>query len=83
MTIKNMMTITTINDDDNTEYLKTKIKSLGDKVTDFYDNEIPKVSNHSCLVVTCLNFVLKKDESYYPQVFSKGRKCIKKNVLNN
>ena len=50
MTIKNMMTITTINDDDNTEYLKTKVKSLGDKVTDFYDNEIPKVSNHSCLV---------------------------------
>ena len=77
MAIKNMMTITTINDNDNTECLKTKIKSLG------YDNEIPKVSNHSCLVVTCLNFVLKKDESYYPQVFSKERKCIKKNVLNN
>ena len=57
-----MMTITTINDDDNTEYLKTKIKSLGDKVTDFYDKEIPKVSNHTCLVVICLNFVLKKDE---------------------
>ena len=32
----------------NKEYLKTKIKSNGDEVTDFYDKEIPKVdSNHT------------------------------------
>ena len=32
----------------NKEFLKTKIKSHGDEVTDFYDKEIPKVdSNHS------------------------------------
>ena len=36
----------------NGTFLKTKIKSYGDEVTDFYDKEIPKVnSNHSCLAV--------------------------------
>ena len=31
----------------NKEYLKMKIKYHGDKVTDFYDKDIPKVeSNH-------------------------------------
>ena len=51
----------------NTEYLKTKIKSHGDEVTDFYDKEIPKVdSNHTCVEVFSLDLVLKKDESYYP-----------------
>ena len=34
----------------NKEILKTKIKSHGDNVTDFYDKKIPKVhSNHTCL----------------------------------
>ena len=37
----------------NKEFLKTKIKSYGDEVTDFYDEEIMKVdsldSNHTCL----------------------------------
>ena len=33
----------------NKESLKTKIKSHGDEVTDFYDKKIPKVvSNHPC-----------------------------------
>ena len=59
----------------NKEYLKTKIKSCGDEVTDFYDKEIPKVdSNHTCLALISLDFVLKKDESYYPQIFLKGCK---------
>ena len=54
----------------NKEYLKTKIKSHGDEVTDFYDKEIPKADcNHTCLAVISLDFVLKKDESYCPQVF--------------
>ena len=61
----------------NKEYLKTKIKSHGDEVTDFYDKEIFKVgSNHTCLAVISLDFVLKKDESYYPQVFLKECKYI-------
>ena len=44
----------------NKEFLKTKIKSLGDEVTDFYDIKIPKVgSNHTFLVVISLNSALK------------------------
>ena len=47
--------------------LKTKIKSHGGKVTDFYDKEIPKVdSNHTYLEVISLDSALKKDENYYP-----------------
>ena len=53
-------------------FLKTKIKSHGDVVADFYDKEIPKVDyNHTCLEVIILYSALKKDENYYPQVFSK------------
>ena len=54
----------------NKEFLKTKIKSQGDEVTDFYDKKIPKVdSNHTCLAVISLDSALKKDENYYPQCF--------------
>ena len=36
----------------NKEFLKIKIKSHSDEVTDFYDKNIPKVdSNHTCLAV--------------------------------
>ena len=45
----------------NQNFLKTKIKSYGDDVTDFYDKEIPKVnSNHTCLAVISLDSTLKK-----------------------
>ena len=52
--------------------MKTKIKSHGNGVTDFYDKKIPKVdSNYTCLAVINLDFILKKDGSYYLQVLSK------------
>ena len=61
--------------------MKTKIKSYGDEVTDFYNKEIPKVgSNHTCLAVINLDSALRKDENYYPQVFLKECKYIKKVV---
>ena len=64
--------------------MKTKIKSHGDEVTDFYDNKIPKVdSNHTFLVVISLDSDLKKDENYYPQVFLKGCKYIEKKVVRH
>ena len=45
----------------NKEFLKTKIKSLGDEVTDFYDIKIPKVdSDYTFLAVISRNSVLKK-----------------------
>ena len=56
----------------NKEFLKTKIKSHGNKVTDIYDKNIPKVdSNHTCLAVFTLDSALKKGDSYYPQMFLK------------
>ena len=56
----------------NKEFLKTKIKSKDNEITDFLDKEIPKVdSNHICLAVINFDSPLKKDENYYPQVFLK------------
>ena len=41
--------------------MKTKIKSNGDEVTDFYDKKLPKTdSNHICLAVISLDSALKK-----------------------
>ena len=54
------------------KYLKTKIKSYGEEVTDFCDKEIPKVdSDHTCLAIISLDSALKRDEIYYLQVFLK------------
>ena len=65
----------------NKNFLKTKIKSYGDEITDFYDKEISKVdSNYSCLAVISLDSALRKDENYFLQVFLKEYKYIKKKV---
>ena len=56
----------------NKSFLRTKIKSHSDEVTDFYDKKIPKVdSNHTCLAIISMDSALKKDGSYYPQVFKR------------
>ena len=66
----------------NKESLRTKKKSHGDEVTDFCEKEIPRVdSNHTCLAVTSSDSALKKDESYYFQVFLKEFKYIKKKPI--
>ena len=63
----------------NRNVLKTKIKSHGDEVPDFYDKKIPKVdSSHACLRVISLDSALKKDNNYYPQMFLKECKYIQK-----
>ena len=68
----------------NKEFLKTKIKSHSDKVTDIYDKESPKVeSNYTCLVVIRLDFTLKKDNNYYLLVFLKECKYIEKKVIRH
>ena len=65
----------------NKNFLKTKIKSYGDEITDFYHKEISKVdSNYSCLAVISLDSALRKDENYFLQVFLKEYKYIKKKV---
>ena len=64
--------------------MKTKIKSYGDEVTDFYDKRISKVdSNHTCLAVISLDSALKKDDNYYWQVFLKECKYIEKKVIRH
>ena len=64
--------------------MKTKIKSYGDEVTDFCDKEVPKMdSNYTCLAVINLDSPLKKYENYYPQVFLKMCKYIKKKVIKH
>ena len=66
----------------NKEFLKTKIKSHGYEVTDFYDKNIPKVdSNRTCLAVISSDSALKKGDSYYPQVFLKECRYIEKKVV--
>ena len=62
--------------------MKTKIKSHGDGITDFYDKEIPKVDrNHTCLAVVNLNSALNNNN--FPQVFLKECKHIKKKVIRH
>ena len=63
----------------NNKFVKTKIKSYGDETTDFHDKETPKVgSNYTYLAVTWIDFVLKKDKNYYPQVFLKNINTLQK-----
>ena len=50
--------------------MKTKIKSHGGEVTDFYGKKIPKVdSNNTCLAVISLDSALKKEGNYYHKCF--------------
>ena len=67
----------------NKEFLKTKIKSRCNEVTDFC-KKTPKVnSNHTYLGVIALNSALKKDGNYYMQAFLKECKYIKKKVVRH
>ena len=50
--------------------MKTRIKSHGDEVTDFYDKEIPKVNSiYTCLAVASLDSALKKYENIMLKYF--------------
>ena len=60
------------------------IKSHGDEVINFYNKKNPKVdSNYTCLAVISLDSALKKDKSYYPQVFLKECKNIERKVIRH
>ena len=68
----------------NKEFLKTKIKSHGDEVTNFYGKKSFKMdSNHNCLAVISLNCALKKNNNYYLQVVLKKFKYIDKKVIRH
>ena len=58
--------------------MKTKLKSYGDEATDFCNKEMPKAGfNYTILGVILLDFVSKKNENFYMQVFLKECKYIK------
>ena len=65
----------------NKEILETKIKSHGDEVTDFYDKKIKLDSTHTFFAVMSLDFPLKKDGNFYPQVFLKECKYSEKKLI--
>ena len=59
--------------------MKSKLKFYSYVATDFHNKEMPKLDyNHTCLPVTTIYSVFKKDENYYLQAFLKECKYIKK-----
>ena len=64
------------------KFLKTKIKCYGDEATDFLNEEMAKVdSDYTSLAVIEIDFILKKDENYYLQVFLIECKYIEKEKM--
>ena len=56
----------------NKEFLKTKIKSHGDEITEFHDENIAKVdSRHICLAVITLDSTLRKYDLLSASVFER------------
>ena len=50
--------------------------------THFLDKKMPKAdSNYTYLAVMLIDFVIKKDRNYYPQVFFKDCKYTKKKIV--
>ena len=65
-------------------FLKTKIKSHGVELTDFYDKKNPKVDcNHTSLALISLDSALKRDENSYMQMFLKECKYIEKRIVRH
>ena len=71
---------------DSDKYLKTKIKSYGDKVnTNFQNKKIPKENvSYKCLPLTMLDSVIRVSKKYYPQILLEECKYeIKKTKMEN
>ena len=66
---------------DNDKYIKTKIKSYGDKVnTNFQGNKIPKENaTYKCLSLIMLDSVIRVNKKYYPQTLLEECKYLIKN----
>ena len=63
----------------NNLFLKTKIKSYGDKATNFPDKEMTKIgSSHTCLKVISIDSAFKKEKNYYHQLFKKNANTLKR-----
>ena len=71
---------------DNDKYIKTKIKSYGDKInTNFQGKKIPKENtSYKCLSLIMLDSVIRANKKYYPQTLLEECKYeIKKNKMEN
>ena len=71
---------------DNDKYIKTKIKSYGDKVnTNFQGKKVPKENaSYKCFSLIMLDSVIRVNKNYYPQTLLKECKYeIKKNKMEN
>ena len=71
---------------DNDKYIKTKIKSYGDKInTNFQGKKMPKENaSYKCLSLIMLDSVIRANKKYYPQTLLEECKYeIKKNKMEN
>ena len=57
--------------DDNSKYIKTKIKTFKDSIiTNFHNKKVPEEKiPYKCLSIIVLDSVIKTDNKYYPQTF--------------
>ena len=68
--------------DDNSKYIKTKIKTFKNSIiTNFHNKKVPEEKiPYKCLSIIALDSVIKTDNKYYPQTFLE--ECIiNKNII--
>ena len=71
---------------DNDKYIKTKIKSYGEKInTNFQGKKIPRENaSYKCLSLIMLDSVIRANKKYYLQTFLEECKYeMKKNKMEN
>ena len=71
---------------DNDKYIKTKIKSYGDKInTNFQGEKVPKENaSYKCLSLIMLDSVIRVNKNYYLQtLLEEWNYEIKKNKIKN
>ena len=72
--------------DDEDKYIKTKIKTYGDKVnTNFQGQKVPKENaSYKCTSLVMLDSVIRVNKKYYPQTLLEECKyAIRKNKMEN
>ena len=87
--VKNLMSIEFDSEPvygDNDKYIKTKIKSYGDKInTNFQGEKVPKENaSYKCLSLIMLDSVIRVNKKHYPQTLLEECKYeIKNNKIEN
>ena len=69
---------------DNNKTIKVKVKLSGDKVNTNFQDKRKKNSSYKCLSLVMLDFAIRVNKKYYPQIRLKEYKYeIKKNKMDN